>query len=70
MCYRQVFAWNKYCCAKAKPEASTAVQEPSLEIRPHLESNQTRFKNDSNQAERSMRSTDPEASHEKRDTKT
>jgi len=38
------FTCNKYCCTEAKPEASTAVQEPSLEIRPHLESNQTRFK--------------------------
>jgi len=26
------------------PETSTAVQKPSLEIRPHLQSSQTRFK--------------------------
>jgi len=29
------------------PETSTAVQKPSLEIRPHLESSQTRFKTSS-----------------------
>jgi len=63
-CLKQVLlyrgqAWSKDYCTRAKPGNT-----PS----PWIQSN--KIQNDFNQSERSMRSTDPEASHEKRDTKT
>ena len=63
--------WLKPRCYRhVLPETSIAVQTSSLEIRPNLESSQTKIQNHFNQSERSIRSTDPEVSHEKCDTKT